>query len=372
MITVKEISTKKELKQFVKFPFQLYKNNKYWVPPIIKDEIDSFDKSKNPVFEHADARFFLAYKNNQIVGRIISITNWIEIKEQQIKKMRFGWFDFIDDINVSSALLNKIIEIGKQNNLKFVEGPSGFSNLDKAGVLTYGFDHIGTMITWYNYAYYPEHFKRLGYQKSSTFLENYFLIKNVKHEAFTRISKIVKKKYKLKVLNFTSTKQIIPYVDEMFALFNISYSKLSSFVPMTDAQIEYFKKKYLPYINPEYIKFVIDENEKMVSFAITMPSFSKALQKAKGKLFPFGFLHLLQAKKHSEDIIFYLIGVQPEYQKKGGTAIIFDEFFKLCIKKGIKKAIRTPELEENKDIHLLWKNFKPITHKIRSTFKLDI
>lgn len=372
MITVKEISTKKELKKFVKFPFKLYENNKYWVPPIINDEVESFDKSKNPVFNHADARFFLAYKNNKIVGRIVAIINWIEINEQKIKKMRFGWFDFIDDIEVSKSLLGKVIEIGKQNELEFVEGPVGFSNLDKVGVLTFGFDHIGTMVTWYNYPYYQNHFKQLGYQKSQKFIENHFFVKDVKIEKFSRFAEILKKRFKLKALNFTTTNEIMQYADEMFALFNTSYSKLPSFVPMSDAQIDYFKEKYLPFINPHFIKFVVDENNKLVSFSITMPSFSRALQKANGKLFPFGFVRLLYAKKYINESIFYLIGVAPEYQKKGITAIIFDEYFKTYQKIGVKKCILTPELEDNTDIHLIWKNFNPVTHKKRCTFKLDI
>ncbi len=372
MITVKEISTKKELKKFVKFPFKLYKNNKYWVPPIIKDEVESFDKTKNPVFQHADARFFLAFKNDKIVGRIVAIINWVEIKEQKIKKMRFGWFDFIDDIEVSTILLDKVIEIGKENELEFVEGPVGFSNLDKVGVLTYGFDHIGTMITWYNHAYYPEHFKQLGFQKSQKFIENHFFIKDVKIEKFHRYAKILKERFKLRALNFKSTDEILRYADEMFALFNLSYSKLSSFVPMSDAQIDYFKKKYLPFINPEFIKFVVDENDRLVSFSITMPSFSRALQKSKGKLFPFGIAHFIQAKKNINEAIFYLIGVAPEYQKKGVTAIIFDEYFKTYEKIGVKKCILTPELVDNKDIHLIWRNFNPITHKKRCTYKLEI
>ena len=161
MITIKEMTSKKELKAFVKFPFKLYKNNKFWVPPIIKDELETFDATINPVFKHAEARYFVAIKNNKIVGRVAAIINFTELNDQKLKKMRFGWFDFIDDLEVSKLLLNKVEEIGKQNNLEFMEGPVGFSNLDKVGVLTEGFTHIGTMITWYNHAYYKNHFEKL-------------------------------------------------------------------------------------------------------------------------------------------------------------------------------------------------------------------
>ena len=372
MITVKEISTKKELKKFVKFPFKLYKNNKYWVPPIIKDEVKSFDKTKNPVFEHAEARFFLAYKEDKIVGRISAMINWIEVKDQKVKKMRFGWFDFIDDLEVSKALFEIVIAIGRENNLEFIEGPVGFSNLDKVGVLTHGFDHIGTMVTWYNYPYYENHYKQFGFEVSKKYIEDYFLLKNIDILKYSRINKILKVRYKLRELNFFSSEDIMPYVDEMFAVFNTSYSKLSTFIPITETEIAYFKKKFIPFINPEFIKFVVDENNRIVAFAITMPSFARALQKANGKLFPKGIFHLLKARKHSNAAVLYLIGVIPEFQKKGVTSIIFEECYNTYTKMGIDRGIITPELEDNKEIHAIWRHFKPVIYKKRCTFKLDI
>ena len=279
MITIKEIFTRKELKQFVTFPFSLYKNNEYWVPPIIKDELDILDKKENPAFEHAEARFFIALKNEKIVGRIAAIINKYETEKQGIQKMRFGWYDVIDDIEVSRILLDKIKEVGFQNNLEYIEGPVGFSNLDKVGVLVEGFDHIGTMITWYSQPYYKDHLEKLGYKKEKEYLENNFLISNIDAAYYERIANVVKHRYKLRPLNFTKTKDIMPYVDEMFDLFSKTYSKLSSFVPISDTQIAYFKKRYIGFINPEFIKFVVDENNKLVAFAIIMPSFSKLCKK---------------------------------------------------------------------------------------------
>jgi len=372
MIQIREISTKGELKKFVKFPFSLYKNNKYWVPPIISEEVESFDKAKNPVFEHAEARFFLAYKNEQIVGRVAAIINRIEIQEQKISKMRFGWIDFIDDLEVSKALLDKVYEIGKEQNLAFIEGPLGFSNLDKVGVLTEGYDSLSTMITWYNHPYYVSHFEQLGLVPSQQFVETYFYLKDVDIAKYKRYADIIKERYGLRAINFKSAKEVLPYVDEMFDLFNTSYEKLSSFVPITSKQIEYYKKKFISFINPEYIKFIVDKDDKLVTFSITMPSFAKALQKANGKLFPTGFIHLLNAKKNAKASVFFLIGILPEYQRKGVTAIVFDEFFKTYKKKGVEKLIITPELEDNKDIQLIWKNFNPVYYKKRCTMKKDI
>ena len=372
MITIVEATTKKLLLEFVKFPFSLYKNNPYWVPPLINEELESFDKTKNPAFETAEAIFYLAYKNDQIVGRIAAIINWNEVNDQQKKKVRFGWWDVVDDIEVTKALLDKVYELGRKNNLEYVEGPIGFSNLDKVGVLTQGFDQMGTMITWYNHAYYKVHLEQLCYTKEKEFIESIFPFENVKPEFFLKAQELIKKRYQLKSSNFTKTVDIMPYVDKMFDLFNSSYANLSSFVAITAIQKEYFKKKYISFINPEYIKFVMDKNDEIVAFSIVMPSFSGALQKAKGKLFPFGFYHLLKAKKHSKDVVFYLIGVAPEYQSKGVTAIIFDEYYRTFTKKGIINCIRTPELEENHAIHNLWKNFDPKIHCRRKTFRKEL
>ena len=325
MITVTEIHSKKDLRQFVKFPFQLYKDSKYWVPPIINQELQTFNKKKNPIFQDAEARFFLAYKNNRIVGRIAAIINWLEVDGQNQKKMRFGWFDFIDDLEVSKALLQKVEHIGKENNLEYTEGPVGFSNLDKVGVVTEGFDAIAPMVTWYNHPYYVKHYESFGYK-----------------------------------------------AEKMFDLFNESYASLSSFVKITDIQKEYFKKKFISFINPEYIKFVVDKNDELVGFAIVMPAFSKALQKANGKLFPFGFRHILDAKRNSKDAIFYLIGIHPDYQNKGVHAVLFNEYYETFTEKGIKTCFRTPELEDNEAIQKIWKHFDPVIFRRRKTFRKNL
>lgn len=372
MITIVEANSKQLLKDFVKFPFELYKNHPFWVPPLIADEMETFDKDKNPAFKSAEAYFYLAYKNNKIVGRIAAIINWNEVKELYKSKVRFGWWETIDDVEVTKALLEKVYELGRKNNLEHVEGPMGFSNLDKVGVMTEGFEEMGSMITWYNYPYYASHLEKLGYVKEKEYLENKFPFENVKPEFFLKAQELIKKRYQLRPLNFTKTKDIMPFVDQMFDLFNKSYASLSSFVAITDIQKEYFKKKYISFINPEYIKFVLDKDDQIVAFSIVMPSFSEALRKANGKLFPFGFYHLLQARKNSKDVLFYLIGVDPEYQSKGVTAIIFNEYYNTFTEKGIKNCIRTPELADNHAIHNIWKHFNPEIFRRRCTFKKNL
>ena len=372
MITVKELFSKKELKKFVKFPFKLYKDTPYWVPPIIKQELETFNKDKNPIFRDAEARFFLAYKNNEIVGRIAAIINWLEVKDQNQRKMRFGWFDFIDDQEVSAALLAEVERIGKENNLEYTEGPVGFSNLDKVGVMTEGFDSIAPMVTWYNHPYYVKHYEALDYKIEKEYSESKFPFENVKPEFFKKAQELIKRRYQLTALKFTKTSEVMPYTDKMFDLFNESYSSLSSFVAITDIQKEYFKKKFISFVNPDYIKFVVDKNDDLVGFAIVMPAFAKALQKANGKLFPFGFKHILKAKKESKDVIFYLIGIHPSYQNKGVHAVIFNEYYETFTELGIETCYRTPELEDNEAIHKIWKHFFPVVYKRRKTFRKNL
>lgn len=372
MITIKEARSPKDLKAFVKFPFELYKDSAQWVPPIIKQELETFDKTKNPIFNDAEATFFLAYKNDEIVGRVAAIINWLEVNNQQQKKMRFGWFDVIDDVEVTSALLAKVHEMGKANKLDYVEGPVGFSNLDKVGVMTEGYEYLGSMITWYNYPYYVDHFEKLGYTDEKQYIESRFPFSNVTPDLFLKANDLIKKRYGLKALGFKNTNEVMPYVDRMFDLFNQTYAQLSSFVAITEIQKEYFKKKFISFINPEYIKFVLDENDELIAFAIVMPSFAKALQKANGKLFPFGFGHILHAKKYSKDVLFYLIGIRPEYQNKGVTAIIFNEYYDVFSKKAIEICYRTPELEDNVAIRQIWKHFKPEVYIRRKTVKKNI
>lgn len=372
MIEVVEVGHRRELTNFVKFPFTLYKDSKNWVPPIIKQELDTFDKTKNPVFSNADAWFFLAYKDQKIAGRVVVIINWNEVKGQGLKKIRFGWFDVIDDVNVTKALLTKVKEIGIQHDLKYMEGPMGFSNFDKVGVQTEGFEYMGNMITWYNHPYYSKHFEILGLDKEKEFLENKFSFSDVDPILFEKANVLIKKRYGLNALSFSSSKDIMKHADKMFELYNQTYAKLSSFVPISVIQREYFKKKYIPFINPEYIFFIEDSEQNLVAFAIVMPSYSEALQKARGRLFPFGYIHFLRARKNTKDVLFYLIGIHPDYQNKGVTAIVFDYYYKVFSKKGIKTCIRTPELEENKAIHQMWKHFNQSTYARRRTYRIEL
>ncbi|GER59234.1 GTP cyclohydrolase [Patiriisocius marinus] len=372
MITVKEITSKSELKQFVKFPFKLYKNCPYWVAPLTNEELETLDKDINPVFKNADAWYYLAYKDGEIVGRIAVIVNHLEVNNIGKKKVRFGWLDMIDDLDVTQALLAKAYEIGNAQNLEYVEGPVGFSNMEKAGILTKGFEELNTMITWYQYPYYAEHFEKLGFEKQATWVEYKLSIPPTIKEKVAKFSGIVKKRYGLSVIPFNNKKEIIPYVDTMFELLNKTYNTLQTFVPIQQYQIDYYKEKYFKFIHPDYITCIQDKDNNLIAFSIVMPSFSEALKKAKGSMFPFGWYHLWQAQRKNDRAAFYLIGIDPEYQGKGVTAIIFEEMQYLFNSKGIDKVETNPELQENTAVQLLWKDYEPKQHKERSTFRKDL
>ena len=373
-IVIKEAKTKAEYLAFVKFPYSLYKENPNWVPPLINDEIETIDPDLNPVYQNANASFFLAYQGEKIVGRIAAIVNWIEIKEIKKNKVRFGWFDVIDNINVTKSLIDCVIKFGKDHNLESVEGPLGFSNLDKAGLLIKGYEEQNTMITLYNYPYYSEHLKKLGFNEAAKWVEYEIKIDDFESspEKVKRFSKLIMERYNLSLLNFKNRKAIIPYVDQMFELLDKTYNKLQSYVPIQDYQIENYKKRFLKFINPDFIKCIIDQQGKLICFSITMPSFTEALKKVNGKLTLFNSIHILKAMYFNKRASFYLIGVRPDYQNKGITAIIFNEMQKLFNKQNINIVETNPELEENTAIQKLWKNYEHRLHKRRATFSKKI
>lgn len=373
-IVIKEAKTKAEYLAFVKFPYSLYKENPNWVPPLINDEIETIDPDLNPVYQNANASFFLAYQDEKIVGRIAAIVNWIEVKEIKKSKVRFGWFDVIDNINVSKSLIDCVIKFGKDHNLESIEGPLGFSNLDKAGLLIKGYEEQNTMITLYNHPYYSEHLKKLGFNEAAKWVEYEIKIDDFESspEKVKRFSKLIMERYNLTLLNFKNRKAIIPYVDQMFELLDKTYNKLQSYVPIQDYQIENYKKRFLKFINPDFIKCIIDQQGKLICFSITMPSFTEALKKVNGKLTLFNSIHILKAMYFNKRASFYLIGVRPDYQNKGITAIIFNEMQKLFNKQNINIVETNPELEENTAIQKLWKNYEHRLHKRRATFSKKI
>ena len=371
-LSVVEVKSENDLKKFIKFPMELYKNNKNYVPPLINDEKNIWNPKENPALAYSDVKQFLAYKDGKIVGRIALMLNHNEAKELENNKVRFGWFDFIDDEEVSKTLINLAINFAKEKKVNKIEGPMGFTNLDKAGMLVMGFDKLATMIGLYNFPYYPKHLEKLGLVKEKEWVEYEMDFPTVLSEKVRKFSTLIAEKYKLKVLDFKNKKEILPLVEPMFKLLDQTYNALSTYTPITDEQVKTYKEKYFPFIDKNYIICVEDENHQLVAFAITMPSYSKALQKSQGKLWPFGWWHFLQAGKKNDRANFYLIGIHPEYQRRGVTAIIFKEIFVRFNKMGIKFAETNPEVEENKGVQALWQDYNPTNHKRRRTYSLNL
>lgn len=369
-VSILEVKTPNELKQFVKFPMDLYKNNPYYVPSFIKDELNVWNSQENPALQYSEAKQFLAFKKSKVVGRIAAIINHKEEKELGIRKVRFGWIDFIDDREVSKALIDTVINFAKSHQIDHIEGPMGFTNLDKAGMLTFGFEKIATMIGIYNHEYYPQHIENLGLVKEKEWVEFEMNFPKILPPKVEKFSKLIAEKYNLRVLDFQSKEEILPYVKPMFKLLDETYKHLSTYTPISEEQIKTYKEKFFPMIAKNYVICVVDEHDELVSFAVTMPSYSKALQKAKGKLFPFGWWHFMQAQKKNDRANFYLIGIHPEYQRRGVTAIIFKEIFVRFNNMGIDFAETNPELEENKSVQVLWQDYNPVNHKRRRTYSL--
>ncbi len=371
-ISVIEVKSAKEMMAFITFPMELYKNNKNFVPPLIAEEKEIWNPRHNPALQYSEARLYLAYRDQKIVGRTATIINFKEKEELGIDKVRFGWIDFIDDHEVSQVLIEKIKDFARENNIPKIEGPMGFTNLDKSGVLTKGFDRLATMIGIYNAPYYAEHFEKAGLEKEKEWVEYELVFPEQLPEKIIRFNDLILQKYQLTVLKFNSKKEILPYVEPMFKLLDETYRHLSSYTPITDEQIHTYRDKYFKFIDKDYIVAITDSQGKLISFAITMPSYSKALQKANGKLFPFGWWHLLQAGKRNDRANFYLIGIHPDYQKRGITSVIFKEIYDVFKQKGVKYLETNPELEENKAIQLLWQDYEPVNHKRRRTYSLAL
>lgn len=371
-VTMREVSNSQDLMDFIRFPMELYKDNPYFVPPLIQDEKKIWDSKENPALLYSECKKYLALKEGKVLGRIAVMINHKEAKELGIEKVRFGWLDFVDDPEVSEALIAKAVDYAKEHKVSKIEGPMGFTNLDKAGMLVMGYDQLATMIGIYNHDYYPKHMEQLGLKKEKEWVEFEIIFPDVLPEKVTKFSQLIAEKYKLKVVKFNNKKEILPLVEPMFKLLDETYKNLSTYTPITDEQIKTYKEKYFGFIDKDYIVCINDEHDRLISFAITMPSYSKALQKAKGKLFPLGWYHFLQAGKKNDRANFYLIGIHPDYQRRGVTSIIFKEIYDIFKKKGVRFLETNPELEENKNIQLLWQDYNPVNHKRRRTYALDL
>ena len=369
-IVIKEVTGKKELRQFVRFNIDLYKGNPYHVPSLIYDEMMTLDRKQNPAFEVCDAIYFLAYKGDRIVGRIAGIINRRSNEVWNQKRARFGFVDFIDDDEVVDALFNAVRQWAKQQGMEELCGPMGFTDLDHEGMLVHGFDQLGTMATIYNHPYYPKQLERMGFVKDQDWHEFKVYVPDCVPEKHLRIGEIVKRKYGLKVVKCKSKKEVMPYARPLFETLNISYAPLYGFSPLTDKQIDYYINMYIPMLRLDLLTLIVrEEDNAVVGFGISIPSLSRALQKSKGQLWPFGWFHLLKALRSKPEIVdLYLMCVLPEYQSKGVNALLFNDLIPIYKSLGVVYAESNPELESNNAVQAQWDYFKREHHKTRRVF----
>jgi len=369
-VQIREVKDKSTLKKFVKFNIELYKDSPYHVPGLIEDEMMTLDKERNPAYEFCESVFFLAYKDEKIVGRVAGIINHSanEIWNQQYA--RFGFLDFIDDEEVSEKLFEAVEKWALEKGMNGVHGPLGFTDLDHEGLLTYGFDQLATMAAPYNYSYYQKHIEKWGYAKDQDWHEFKVTIPEKVPEKMVRISEIVLKKYDLKILKFKKTKEVWPYARRIFELWNEAYRPLYGYSPLTGKQIDYYVKMYIPMLRLDLITLVVRKSDDaVIGLSIALPSLSKALKKAKGSLFPFGWIYLLNALYGKNKVLdLYLMGVSPEYQNKGVNALIFYDLIPIANKVGYDYAESNPELELNHKMQSQWADFDVEHHKTRRAF----
>ena len=375
-VEIRKVSSAAELKKFIRFNYEFYKNCPYSVPDLYDDMQSTFSREKNPAFEFCEAEYFLAYRNGEIVGRVAAIINKRANDTWQRRVVRFGWIDFIDDAEVSSALLEAVKAWGKERGMEEMEGPLGFTDLDAEGMLIEGFAQLSTMATIYNYPYYPQHMERLGLEKSADWVEMKIYIPEAIPEKHLRISDLVQRKYGLRIRKVKSRKEIMESElgRRIFELVNEAYAPLFGFSRMSDQQIDNYVKMYVPVLDLRMVTLVENAEGELVAAGISMPSLSKALQKAKGRLWPFGWFHLLRALfwKRPEVLDLLLVAVRPDYQGKGANALLFTDLIPVYQKLGYKYAESNPELEENDKVQNQWQYFQVEQHKRRRCYKTSI
>ena len=378
-VQIKRVETKKDLKAFIECHYDLYEGNQYDAPNLYSDELNTLSKDKNAAFDFCEAEYFLALKEGKVVGRVAAIINNKANEKWDKKDVRFGWIDFIDDIEVSKALLKAVEDYGREKGMTSVVGPLGFTDMDPEGMLTWGFDQLGTMATIYNYDYYPKHMEKLGgWEKDNDYVEYRLDVPETAPEKYTKIAEMVEKRYNLHARKLTK-KEIFEggYGKKLFDLINVTYANLYGFSELTDRQIDQYVKMYFPLADLDLITVIEDGNKdnQLVGLAITIPSLTRALQKChRGRLFPFGWWHLLRAIKfHKTEVVdLLLIGVLPEYRSKGANSLVFADLIPRYVKYGFKWGETHVEMETNESVQSQWGPLDPTMHKKRRCYRKAI
>jgi hypothetical protein len=371
-IAISLVESPGELKKFILFPHEIFKGNQSWVPPLIMDERDTLTKGKNPAFEDADARLFLARREGKIVGRIAGILSHAANRKYGTKNMRFGWFDVIDDYEVTCALLGAVEEWARTVGMLTLTGPHGFTDLDPEGLLVEGFNELATMSVVYNHPYYVTHVERYGFAKDVDYVEFQAQAPagTVLPDKMVKMAEWAAKRNHFRIVHYADVKKLRKERgQELFELLDEAFEELYGTIPLTQKQKDYYIGKYLPFANPEFIKIAVNDKDEMVGFIIAIPSLSRALQKAHGRLFPLGFLYVLRALKKFDTLDFLLAGVRKAYRGKGVDLIMTIDVFRSGLSRGIHIAESNPELETNSKIQGEWKIVTSRQHKRRRIYK---
>lgn len=379
-IEIKKVESRRDLCKFIDFHNELYKGNPYHVPNLYFDEMNTFRKDKNAAFDFCEAEYFMAYRDGKVVGRVAAIINHSANKKWERESVRFGWIDFVDDIEVSKALLKAVEDYGKSKGMKEIVGPLGFTDMDPEGMLLYGYDQLGTQATAYNYPYYPEHMDRMGgWEKDNDYVEYKLYVPEEMPEKYATIAKMIQKRYNLQVKKLKRNEIYGEngYGRKIFQVVNETFKDLYGYSKLTDRQIEQYVKMYLPMADLDLITIIEDWNtpdHKVVGVGISIPSLARALQKCGGKLFPFGWWHILRALKfHKTEVIdLLLIGVLPEYRQKGANALLFYDLIPHYQRLGFKWGETHVEMETNMKVQGQWQYLNREIHKRRRCYKKDI
>lgn len=371
MLQITEIKNKKDIKEFVNFQYRLYKGSKYFVPSLRSNVLSTFDRKSNPAFDFCELKMWLAKIDGKTVGRIAGILNKKYNETTKEKYIRFGWFDFIDNETVSKKLIEKVKDWGLELGMEKIHGPIGMTNFDPCGILVEGFEETATASSVYNFPYYSKHIDKLNFTKENDWIEFKIPVPDKTPEQLHRISDMVKRRYNLQVIKPRKSEDLVKYGKEIFHLFNEAYKGLYAVLEFTDKQIDYYIKKYLPSIPPRYVSLVTQGNE-LVAFGVSMPSIAAALKKSNGRLFPFGFIHLMKALKSNTIVDLMLIAVKPELQNKGINAIMFDELIPIYIQDGIDHVETNSEMEDNTKVQSQWKFFEPRLIKRKRSYVSDL
>lgn len=375
MLEIRRIEPeKKALRRFTRFQIDLYAGNPYYVPPLISDDVNTLLPGVNPAFDFCEAAYFMAYRDGRPVGRIAGIINHQINKREKEKVARFGFIDFEDDREVSALLMKTVEDWARERGMTHLIGPLGFTDLDHEGMLVDGFDELSTMATIYNYHYYPEHMEALGYKKESDWVEFLMEVPDEIPERYNRIADIVKDKFDLRVLKYTSRRRAKKeYGHAIFHLVNEAYKNLYQYSMLTERQIEYYIDLYLGLLNLDLLTLIVDRDDRLVGVGICMPSMSKALQKSKGKLFPTGWLPLLKGLKGKNDRVdLLLVAVHPDYQNKGVNALLFQDLLPHFMRNGYRWAESNPEMETNSKVQSQWEYFNTRQHRRRRSYTKKI